>query len=66
MSPTEGEGVIYVFGTDLVGVGVSVDVSQLDSFLFARYLMNQMGDFKQLSMDIILGHVEQLVRFWWP
>ena len=34
--------------------------------LCALYLMNWLADFNQLCMDIILGHVEELVRFWWP
>ena len=38
------------------------------SFLYARYLMNRLRDFYQICMDLTLGHVEQLIRFWrpWP
>ena len=32
--------------------------------LCARYLMNHLADFKQIYMDVTMGHDEELVRFW--
>ena len=34
--------------------------------LCAQYLMNQLADFNQVSMDITFGHDKMLNRFWWP
>ena len=33
--------------------------------LCAQYLMNQLADFNQISMDITFGHDKKLNRFWW-
>ena len=43
---------------------VRIRLAQCDTFLFARYLMNRLVDFKCICMDVTLGHDEELIRFW--
>ena len=55
----EGMGII-VFGADPVGVSVGVGVH---FFVSVHYLLNQLMDYDQACIYILMGGSEELIRF---
>ena len=63
-TPSRGEGENVSFSVDPVGVGVHVGIGV--PLLEPRYLLNQLVEFHQTCMDILLEQALELSRFWWP
>ena len=62
----EGEKCLLDFG-DLDPIfKVTGGLRLLENGLSASYLLKEWIDFNQTCTSILLGHVKELIRFWWP